>query len=244
MHALMFQMKRAHLRALVGARAISHRTGLTPARHDLLRVIEAFGVGGEAYQKEMWKALGLSRASVSKMVRRLLALGLLQRRRGPLDGRTFLVSMTPEGERCMFRAHYIILKRRPFQRRFERAFGDRSWKSVEAVQNLVDALEQTARHLGDTSAKLYLTKAPAPPPMLPREESPRDEALAELEALAPPSPRALERARLWEEAQAREYAREREREREATRARASARAARRARARARHASEAAAPDGA
>ena len=223
MHALMFQMKRAHLRALVGARALSYRTGLTPARHDMMRVIESFGVAGEEYQKRMWRALGLSRATVSIMVRKLIGLGLLQRRRAPRDRRTFLVSLTREGSRRMHRAHCIILRRRPFQRRFERAFGDRSWETVEAVQNVVDALERTARHLGDTSAKLYLTKPPAPPPM-PFE--PSEPSAPDTTGLPPPSPRALARAEAYHEQANRLALRRFLQEREDQAARANARAER------------------
>lgn len=160
MHALMFQLKRAHLRALAGARALSHRTGLTPARHDLMRAIIAFGSGEDEYQYRLWRALGVSRTTVSRMVRRLIALGLLSRRRAPRDKRTFLVSLTREGHRRLLRAFVIMARKKPFQRRFERAFGDRSWTTHAAVENLIFAVQRTAKHFGDTSWNLYLVKEP------------------------------------------------------------------------------------
>ena len=167
MHPLMFQFKRAHLRALAGARALSHKTGLTPARHDLLRCVQSFGVPYvedefEEYQSRLWRALGISRTSASKMVRRLIELGLAQRRRAPRDRRTFLVSLTKEGKRRMRRAFLILLKRKPLQRRFERAFGERTWNAYHAVRNLAFAVERVARHFRDSCWPLYSPLAPLP----------------------------------------------------------------------------------
>jgi len=167
MHPLMFQFKRAHLRALAGARALSHKTGLTPARHDLLRCVQSFGIPYvegefEEYQSRLWRALGISRTSASKMVRRLIELGLAQRRRAPRDRRTFLVSLTKEGKRRMRRAFLILLRRQPLQRRFERAFGERTWSAYHAVRNLTFAVERVARHLRDSCWPLYAGLAPLP----------------------------------------------------------------------------------
>lgn len=160
MHTLMFQLKRAHLRAVAGARALSHKTGLTPARYDILRCVQNFGVPyveneSEEYQSRLWRALGISRTSASKMVRRLIELGLAQRRRAPRDRRTFLVSLTAEGKRRMRRACLILLKRMPFQRRFERAFGERTWTAYHAVRNLSFAVDRVARHFRDSSWPVY-----------------------------------------------------------------------------------------
>ena len=160
MHTLMFQLKRAHLRAVAGARALSHKTGLTPARHDLLRCVLSFGVPYvedlfEEYQSRLWRALGISRTSASRMVRRLIELGLAQRRRAPHDRRTFLVSLTEEGRRRMRRAYRILWRRKPFQRRFERAFGERTWTAYHAVRNLSFAVDRVARHFRDSSWPLY-----------------------------------------------------------------------------------------
>ena len=164
MHALMFQLKRAHLRAVAGARAMAEKTGLTPARHDVMRAIIAFGNGeGDEYQKRIWKALGLSRATISKMVRRLVELGLLSRRRAPRDRRTFLVRLTRQGMKRWRRAFVLTWRKRPFQRRFERAFGERSWAAHHALTNFIFDVQRTARHLGDSSWPLYLLKVPDDP---------------------------------------------------------------------------------
>jgi len=55
----------------------------------------------------------------------------------------------------MRRAYLIILKRNPFQRRFERAFGERTWSAHHAVCNLNAAVQRVARHLRDTSWPVY-----------------------------------------------------------------------------------------
>ena len=156
MHFLMVRMKRAHLRALAAARPFSRRVGLTPARYDFMHAICVFRV--EPPQHLLWRAFGISRTSASKMVRRLMELGLVQRRRSPRDRRTFLVSLTAEGEKRWRRTFIQLSKKRPFQRRFERAFGNRSWKSFRAVDQLTNTLARVAKHLGDTAWPLYPTR--------------------------------------------------------------------------------------
>lgn len=156
MHSLMFQLKRAHLRALAAARPLSKRMGLTPARYDYLWAI--CGFRHEPPQHLLWRVFGISRTSASRMVRRLIELGLVERRRSPSDRRTFLVSLTAKGTRRWRRTFVRIYRQRPFQRRFERAFGDRSWNTFRAVDRLTNNLARVAKHLGDTSWKLYLTR--------------------------------------------------------------------------------------
>lgn len=156
MHSLMFRLKRAHLRALAAARPFSRRVGLTPARYDFMHAINVFRF--EPPQHLLWRAFGISRTSASKMVRRLIELGLVQRRRCPNDRRTFLVSLTEEGRKRWRRAYLRIDRKRPFQRRFERAFGDRSWKTFRAVDQLTATLLRVAKHLRDTAWTLYPTR--------------------------------------------------------------------------------------
>ena len=170
MHFLIFQMKRAHLRSVAAARPLSMRVGLTPTRYDFMQAISGFRV--EPPQHLLWRALGISRTSASKMVRRLIELGLVQRRRSPFDRRTFLVSLTALGAMRLRRTVRHVLKKRPFQRRFERAFGERSWRSFRAVDRLNDTLRRVAKHLGDTSWTLYLTKPGKDPPLRRRPPDP------------------------------------------------------------------------
>ena len=159
MHALMVRIKRAHLRVLAAARPFSRRVGLTPARYDFMHAMVVFAV--EPPQHLLWRVLGISRTSASKMVRRLMELGLVTRRRAPRDRRTFLLSLTAEGEKRWRRTFLALRKGWPFQRRFERAFGEqgqRSWNTFRAVDALTSKLIRLARHLGDTAWTLYPTR--------------------------------------------------------------------------------------
>ena len=60
----------------------------------------------------------------------------------------------------MRRAFLILLKRQPFQRRLERAFGERTWSAYHAVRHLTFAVEQVARHFRDSSWRLYSALPP------------------------------------------------------------------------------------
>ncbi len=65
----------------------------------------------------------------------------------------------------MRRAFLILFRRKPFQRRFERAFGERTWTAHHAVKNLTFAVERVARHFRDTSWPVYLTADPPDDPI-------------------------------------------------------------------------------
>jgi DNA-binding MarR family transcriptional regulator len=158
----MFHMKRAHLSALASARELSSEMGLTPARFDLMRAVVAFGSTEVQKQSKLWRALGISRASGSRMVRKLMGLGLLGRVRCADDRRTFVVSLTAEGERRLREGTVRLLVEQPLQSRYESAFGTPSPSTSRAVQNLESALRTSARHLGDRSWNLYLSRASAP----------------------------------------------------------------------------------
>ena len=149
MHFLMFQMKRAHLSSLRAARKFCREVGLTPARFDLMRAASRLVLGTP--QKELSKMLGLSRTAISKMVRLLIERGLVRREGYSRDARTFLVSLTEEGAARMRLTYVRIYKERPFQIRFERAFGEWSANTAAAVLNLNWALRRSAVHLGDWS---------------------------------------------------------------------------------------------
>ena len=159
MHFLMFQMKRAHLSALSAARKFCEEVGLTPARFDLMRAVVTL-VEGTA-QSALSKILGLSRVAVSKMVRRLMALGLVARARNPRDRRTFLITLTEEGLARMRRTWGRIAQEQPFQMRFEKAFGVMSAITAIAVQNLHWALRISSENCGDTSCEgFYRSRDP------------------------------------------------------------------------------------
>lgn len=180
MHSLMFRFKRAHWRGQALARKLAVNLGeLTPSRYDLMRLVAGNG-DGKQVQYMLWKALGVSRAAVSNMVRRMMELGLLDRARSLGDGRTFVIWLTEAGV-AAFRvaSSYIYGPVRPLFRSFERAFGPDSATETNknAVRMLDWGVETTAKRLGDTSCDLYPSReGPA------AFEDVEDEAEAEAES--------------------------------------------------------------
>src|SRR5258708_250312 len=116
MHAINYQLKRAHLCAVAIGRKILRGTkppddpdydgvpDMTPARFDILYLVLGRKVGRLPAPRaiemtELRKALGLARATVSKAVKRLVELGLVTCGL-PFSGseRNKVVRLTEEGE--------------------------------------------------------------------------------------------------------------------------------------------------
>ncbi|HEX7602985.1 MAG TPA: MarR family transcriptional regulator [Polyangiaceae bacterium] len=103
MHALYFRLKRAFQSTLRISRPALRHYGLTPARFDLLYAVQ----GADHYHRlerppSMWqsalrRALGVTAATVSRMLRSLEELGLVRRWRDASDTRQRVVELTPEG---------------------------------------------------------------------------------------------------------------------------------------------------
>lgn len=98
MHALMFRLKRAFHRSLAHVRPLIADFGLTPARFDMLKVIDSGSSSGFILQSWIRRALGVSRATVSRMLKSLEALGFVVRT-PDLDKRERRVALTKEGRR-------------------------------------------------------------------------------------------------------------------------------------------------
>src|SRR5258708_6800924 len=85
MHPMSFMQKRAHLCAVARGREMFERVeAMTPARFDILYLIYtshkkyiASNYGYKTSQADVRRALGLARQTVSKMVKRLVELGLV-----------------------------------------------------------------------------------------------------------------------------------------------------------------------
>lgn len=100
MHTVFFALKRVHHGALRVGRRLLARTVMTPARFDLVHalagLVRCWGKVARR-QSDLWKALGVSRTTVSKMLRRMEELGLVQRSVDPRDRRQRWVELTREG---------------------------------------------------------------------------------------------------------------------------------------------------
>lgn len=80
------------------ARALARETSLTPSQ---LVVLGELASSGGAKPGELARAAGLKQATISILLDRLQARGLILRTRGEKDRRTVLVQITPEGENIL-----------------------------------------------------------------------------------------------------------------------------------------------
>jgi DNA-binding MarR family transcriptional regulator len=96
MNAIFFGCKRAFQSSLRITRPWITRLGLTAARFDMLTAISRYPFG--PFQRQLREMLGVSRATISRMLFSLEELGLVQRRRCATDRRQLHVSLTAHGE--------------------------------------------------------------------------------------------------------------------------------------------------
>ena len=93
MDDLLFAYKRVHLAGNRNALKLLLAFGVTPARFDLMRVL--YGSRDFAMQQSWLRAqLGVARATVSRMLRALEKLGLVERKQDVWDRRTKKVTLT------------------------------------------------------------------------------------------------------------------------------------------------------
>lgn len=96
------------------ARALARDTSLTPSQLVVLKELSA--VDG-AQPGELARAAGLKQATISVLLDRLQARGLVQRTRGNTDRRTVRVQITPEGRSTLAGAPDLL--QADFGARFE-----------------------------------------------------------------------------------------------------------------------------
>ena len=96
MHQVFFSVKRVHLRIVEVGKRLTREFGLTPARFDLLRVVEAHHPH-PVLQSKIRTLLGVSAATVSRMLISLEKLGWVERNESKTDARHLLVSLTDNG---------------------------------------------------------------------------------------------------------------------------------------------------
>jgi DNA-binding MarR family transcriptional regulator len=167
MHPISWQLKRAHLSAVAaGTGLLSSVPDMTPARFDILFLIHKVrryerSFGYAADQVALTQRLGLSRATVSKMLKRLEQLGLVTKERCHNDGRRNLVRLTQEGikrfrmaldlvfnGKTLFRAYTSLLGNRRWSRRTR-------WRLQHFLAGIYDCLYDIAQLFGDTSHRVY-----------------------------------------------------------------------------------------
>src|SRR6185369_16851695 len=112
-------------------------------------------------QAAIWQRLGLSRATICRMVKRLEQLGLVTRQRYSGDHRRISVSLTDEGIRRIREALDVVFNGRAMVRAYESLWGERKWsrrtrpKLEFRLAMLFETIFTVARLFEDSSKPLY-----------------------------------------------------------------------------------------
>jgi DNA-binding MarR family transcriptional regulator len=120
MHAVLFSLKRSYWGSLKPTRKRLKEMGLTAARFDLLYVLLEERLPFP--QHGIVRQLGVTPPVVSRMLKSLRELGLVQRRRDLKDRREWLISLTSRGRFLIRDAIHEFIERRKIERILERSF--------------------------------------------------------------------------------------------------------------------------
>jgi DNA-binding MarR family transcriptional regulator len=131
MHYLSLEMKRAHWAAVGVARSIAAEFWLTPARFDLLYVVRRFG--GGSGQNAIARQLGVSGATVSRMLRSLEELGFVRRVRMSFDLRRKVIRLSSWAEEFIDRAIRAFVDGKVMHRIYQ-AMRDLGSKAIRAAK--------------------------------------------------------------------------------------------------------------
>ena len=104
-------LMRVHQLVLIELDELLRPLGLTFARYEVL-VLLSFSRRGALPLGKIGRRLQVHATSVTPLVKRLEAAGLIVRRRHPEDGRAVLAAITPHGREVMDRATEAILDAR------------------------------------------------------------------------------------------------------------------------------------
>jgi DNA-binding MarR family transcriptional regulator len=150
MHQTFFGLKRVHHRVLAVSRELLAGTGLTPARFDLMRILEVHGEG--VGQQKVVALLGVSAATVSRMVSALETLGLLARERGVYrDARLVYLRLTRAGRVAVRRALRRAVGTGGAQLVASSALTSRWWCPLQELRALDDVLMAARTALRDAA---------------------------------------------------------------------------------------------
>jgi len=145
MNPVSYQIKRAHLAVIALGRKLFEQhdmAPMTPARFDLLYAILArrpkYGGPLASSQTQLRDDLKLSHPTISKLVKRLVQLGIVRTRRCNSDRRQTIVEITTDGHALLLRAIDFIFNRQPIKSHFTQVVGGnatrakrkRSWRAL------------------------------------------------------------------------------------------------------------------
>ncbi len=107
MQPMFFQIKRVHLNLLQVSRALLAQSELTPARFDMMRIIEMHEDGTS--QQKLQDLLGVTGATVSRMLKSLEELELVVRERCAWDRRRKIVKVTAWGKKHVSDVRFMLI---------------------------------------------------------------------------------------------------------------------------------------
>jgi DNA-binding MarR family transcriptional regulator len=156
MHIVFFGLKRAHHGVLCITRPALTKMGLTPARFDMMYAVrEREGLR----QIALCRALGVSGATVSRMLSSLEALGLLSRDTTCTDLRQRFVYLTDAGRRLIRKAIRVFIRWGAAQLAIDSALCPDKWGDQAACLQARSTLQKSLdllRHSYRDIANLYL----------------------------------------------------------------------------------------
>jgi DNA-binding MarR family transcriptional regulator len=139
-HAIFLGLKRAYQSTLRLTRRCLAQLGLTAARFDMLHAVKCARYG--SYQAQLCRRLGVTGATVSRMLKSLEELGLVSRERSTADRRRMRVQITEHGRQVIRRAEYGLVSSGSISFAIECALTD-AWHDETAAFLAVDALDTT-----------------------------------------------------------------------------------------------------
>jgi DNA-binding MarR family transcriptional regulator len=168
MHAISFQLKRAHLvTTAFGQRAVKRIEGMTPARYDVVALLrqKSIRVGmpkqnkiNALGQRTIVARLGLHPSTVSKMLKRMEAMGWIRRYRDTEgDKRVNVVELTELGLRRAWRAMRTVYRNRLLLKPFERIAREMrpQMHVLDGLTSIWDDIDGIARFFNDRSDFTY-----------------------------------------------------------------------------------------
>ena len=153
MHAVLFSLKRVYQRTLWLWRPVLAKVQLTPARFDLLYIVEKERLRS-LRQSDLWRALGVSAVTVSRMVRSLVEIGFIVRTRCPSDTRQWMIRLTRLGKKRVRSVLRILMNGGVVQLAVESMFVRDSWSGAACLQGLESleiAFDYARKQLWDTA---------------------------------------------------------------------------------------------
>ena len=148
MHRVFFSVKRVHLRIVEIGKKLLKEHELTPARFDLLRVVDAHHPQ-PVPQSKIRALLGVSAATVSRMLISLEKLGFVVREKSTTDARNLLVSLSDLGWNRVDDAMIALVCRGGAERMARRGVAFEPNLAVLRLRGLHKLLNSMRRIFGD-----------------------------------------------------------------------------------------------